>query len=300
MPLLLTKENMRAIFPKAPQAVINAFVDKQHILDKAGITKTRRRLAWFFANIEHECGGFTIPNLTENINYTHQRIAEVWPNRFSSASQVANRFGSGPGWQKNAFDEIYGNRMGNRPGTRDGSKFIGRGGPQWTGRDGYQALARILQQLIPGVGKLTAEQAVEYATKHEYQPEVCAAFWMWKNLNKFADAGNWTGLVKAWNGGTNGMADRNAKLKGNEPHIERMQEANRIEQLPEIPPDIPPPDEKPAVQSKTIWASIGGIVSALAAFATDWRVMTVVVVAIFIYILLDRYMKFDIQGIFRS
>jgi predicted chitinase len=254
MPLQLTKENMRAIFPKAPQAVINAFVTKQHILDKAGITKTRQRLAWFLANVEHECGGFTIPNLTENIGYTHQRIAEVWPNRFSSASQVAARFGSGAGWQKKAFDEIYGNRMGNRPGTQDGSTFIGRGGPQWTGRDGYEALARILQQLIPGVGKLTAEQAVTYATKHEYQPEVCAAFWMWKNLNKLADAGNWTGLVKAWNGGTNGMADRRAKLAGNDPFIERMKEADRVtgevDKLPPKPaPNTPPPDNDPTTSA---------------------------------------------------
>lgn len=64
--------------------------------------------------------------------------------------------------------------------------------------------------------------------------------------------------------------------------------------------EFPIPDEKPAVESKTIWASIGGILSALAAFATDWRVMTVVVVAIFIYILLDRYKKIDIHGVFRS
>jgi predicted chitinase len=295
MPLRLTKTNVRAIFPKAPQAVVDAFVNKQHILDQAGITKTRRRLAWFFANIEHECGGFTIPNLTENINYTHQRIAEVWPNRFSSAGQVAARFGSEPGWQRKAFNEIYGNRMGNRPGTGDGSLFIGRGGPQWTGRDGYEALARYLSQLIPGIGRLTAEQAVSYATKHEYQPEVCAAFWMWKNLNKLADAGNWTGLVKAWNGGTNGMADRNAKLKGNDPFIQRMQEADRITdsvekmpKAPDLPPDVeptPPTEEKPGWFG-TIWRKIGaifggtGIFGGLAAL-TDLQIA----VATFVFIL---------------
>jgi predicted chitinase len=285
MALRLTKENVRAIFPKAPQAVVDAFVDKQHILDQAGITKTRRRLAWFFANIEHECGGFTIPNLTENINYTHERIAQVWPNRFSSASQVANRFGSGPGWQKNAFDEIYGNRMGNRPGSKDGSKFIGRGGPQWTGRDGYEALARILQKLIPGVGKLTAEQATVYATKHEYQPEVCTAFWMWKNLNNLADAGNWTGLVKAWNGGTNGMADRQAKLRGNDPHIQRMREIDRVkvpvDEMPDDPPipdvePVDPPAEKPGWLG-TIWRKIGAAIGTATGLGgitwlTDWQI----------------------------
>lgn len=248
--LQLTKEAMRGMFPAAPDAILNAFIRKQAILDRAGITGTQRRLAWFFANVEHECGGFTIPNLTENIKYTHQRIAEVWPNRFSSASQVAARFGSAAGWQLRAFDEIYGNRMGNRPGTSDGSTFIGRGGPQWTGRDGYEALARILSQLIPGLGKITAEQAITYATSPEYQPEVCTAFWMWKGLNKFADANNWTGLVKAWNGGTNGMADRNAKLAGNDPHIKRLKDVERvttpIEALPEKPKPVTKPVSKPA------------------------------------------------------
>lgn len=298
MPLQLTKENVRAIFPKAPQAVIDAFVNKQHILDKAGITKTRRRLAWFFANVEHECGGFTIPNLTENINYTHQRVAEVWPNRFSSAGAVAAKFGQGPGWQKKAFDQIYGNRMGNRPGTSDGSLFIGRGGPQWTGRDGYEALARYLSQLIPGIGNISAEQAVSYATKYEYQPEVCAAFWMWKGLNKYADSGNWTGLVKAWNGGTNGMADRNARLKGNDPFIQRMQEADRItvpvEKMPKTPDGPPPPDIEPTEPKTdkpgwlgTIWRRIGAAIGSVTglggiAWLTDWQIAA----AFFVFLLI--------------
>lgn len=250
MPLLLTKEGMRAIFPKAPTEVIDAFVRKQRILDKAGITANRRRLAWFLANLEHECDGFNVngfvKNLTENIEaYTHERMAEVWPNRFANGHAVRMRFGTGPGWQKKAFDQIYGNRMGNRPGTSDGSMFIGRGGPQWTGRDGYEALARILPTLIFGTGKMTAEQAVGWSTRLEYQPEVCTAFWIWKNLNVFADANNWTGLVKAWNGGTNGMADRQAKMAGNDPHIKRLaevaQKTETVEALPEKPKAAPPP-----------------------------------------------------------
>jgi lysozyme family protein len=64
-------------------------------------------------------------------------------------------------------------------------------------------------------------------------------------------------------------------------------------------PNAEDPDEKPAVQSKTIWASIGGILSAVAAFATDWRVLTVLVVAFFVFIMLERYAKIDIKGWFR-
>lgn len=140
MTIQLTRSAMRQIFPRAPQAVIDA--DWQTMLDGAGITHTRTRLSYFLGNIEHECGGFTIPKLTENINYTAARMAAVWPNRFASAAAVVAKYGSAPGWQRRAFDDIYGNRMGNRPGTRDGSTFIGRGGPQVTGRDGYASVGK--------------------------------------------------------------------------------------------------------------------------------------------------------------
>lgn len=76
---------------------------------------------------------------------------------------------------------------------------------------------------------------------------------------------------------------------------------------PDVEPeedDLPPSpyadgDTKPAVKSKTVWASITGILGAVAAFATDWRVLTVIVVAAFVFILADRIFKLDIRGWFR-
>lgn len=212
--LVLNNSQWRQIWPNAPVEVISAFTTKQDVLLSAGILSTRTRLAFFCANIEHECGGFTIRNLTENINYTAKRMAQVWPNRFASASAVVAKYGAAEGWQLKAFDDIYGSRMGNRPGTHDGSTFIGRGGPQWTGRDGYAALQRI--------SNINAVNEPTLACAFHYQPEVCAAFWTWKNLNRFADANDFTGAVKIWNGGTNGMADRRAQLAGNDPIISRL------------------------------------------------------------------------------
>jgi predicted chitinase len=240
MTLKLTSAALREIFPKAPTTVIEAFVMKQSVLDKAGITHTRPRFADFCANIEHECDGFNVngfvKNLTENIGaYSHPRMAQVWPNRFSSGTDVAARFGSAPGWQKKAFDQIYGNRMGNRPGTSDGSRYIGRGGPQWTGRDGYQAVQRI--------SGLPAVEQPEVVCKLDVQPEVCAAFWTWKNLSKYSDTGNWLGLVRAWNGGTNGLADRNAKKAGNASAIKRMAILDVAKTMPGAPPTPLPPKE---------------------------------------------------------
>lgn len=255
----LTKEALRAIFPRAPQAVIDAFIAKQDLLTKAGINATRARMAYFFANIEHECGGFTIPNLTENINYTAARMAAVWPNRFSSAADVQGRYGTEPGWQKKAFDDIYGNRMGNRPGTSDGSRYIGRGGPQWTGRDGYAALERLTG--IPAVN------SPEMVSQLEKQPEVCTAFWTWKNLNRFADAGNFIGCVKAWNGGTNGLADRQHLMAGNDPIITRLETVDTI--APRLPePKKPPPVTK--AETGAIVIGTGGAVATAASAGWSW------------------------------
>src|SRR5687768_4399036 len=138
----LTTALLRSVFPKAPDTIIAAFAEKEGVLSTVGVNQTRQRLAYFFANIHHETAGFTIRNLTENINYSAARMAQVWPNRFQNATVVAAKYGTVAGWQRKAFDDIYGNRMGNRPGTKDGSTYIGRGGPQITGRDGYAEIGK--------------------------------------------------------------------------------------------------------------------------------------------------------------
>ena len=43
-------------FCRALQVVIDAFIAKQGLLTKAGINTSRARMAYFWANIEHECG----------------------------------------------------------------------------------------------------------------------------------------------------------------------------------------------------------------------------------------------------
>lgn len=246
MTIQLTSQAMRQIFPRAPQAVLDAFVAKQAVLDAAGITHTRPRLAYFFANIEHESGGFTITNLTENIRYSAERMAQVWPNRFPSADAVRAKYGTADGWQLKAFDDIYGGRMGNRPGTHDGSAYIGRGGPQWTGRGGYAECEK-----RSGLPAVTFPSSVSTLDK---QPEVCAAFWSWKGLNSYADTGNFRGAVKVWNGGSNGLADRQHLMAGNDPVIQRLATVNTVMPVAKLlaggPPTPAPPKEVLAEATK--------------------------------------------------
>ena len=50
------------------------------------------------------------------------------------------------------------------------------------------------------------------AVRFDLQPDIAAAFWSWKQLNRFADANDFEGCVRAWNGGLNGLADRQRRL----------------------------------------------------------------------------------------
>lgn len=87
----------------------------------------------------------------------------------------------------------------------DGVRFVGRGYMQITGRANYEAMARDLHA-----------DCVNHPELIE-QPRwaLLSALWYWKrnNLNRFARNDSFTGLTKAINGGTNGMADRLAWLR---------------------------------------------------------------------------------------
>lgn len=238
--ILLTTAAVRQIFPEAPQSVVDAFASNegQLRLHSAGITDNAVRLAVAMAHCHHETGGFTIRNLTENIWYTSMRMAAVWPNRFASAAAVESKYGTKPGWQKKAFDDIYGNRMGNRPGTSDGSAFIGRGAPQITGRDGYRE-----------VGKragLPLEAQPELACLPANQPAVLAAFWMWKGMGPLADTGQIDATVRPWNGGTNGLADRKAQYARILPIVRKLV---NVPALPDVPSPVP---TKPAAPTPSL------------------------------------------------
>lgn len=249
MPLLLSLDAIKKIYPKASPEVHYAFASDaaQTVLAGAGISESPQRLACALAHCSHETAGFTIRNLTENINYTAERMAAVWPNRFPSAAAVQAKYGTAPGWQKKAFDDIYGNRMGNRPGTSDGSDFIGRGGPQVTGRDGYREVGKRCN--------LPLEDQPSLACLPANQPKILAGFWSWKALNKLADGADPIGAtVKPWNGGTNGLAERRAEYARILPIVQKLAS------VPDLP-DIPPPPDVPAPQPQP--AQVGGFFSVL-------------------------------------
>jgi putative chitinase len=79
-----------------------------------------------------------LERLVEDLNYSPQRLQEVWPQRFPGVAD-AMPYAYNP---EALAERVYGKRMGNTaPG--DGFKYRGRGIPMVTGLDNY----RLLQQL---------------------------------------------------------------------------------------------------------------------------------------------------------
>lgn len=231
MSIELTADALRKIFPRAPQPVLDAFLAKQNVLEFAGVNHTRNRLAYAFAQLEHESSGFT--RMREGTHYTPQRAALVFPKYFPTAD-IAAPYTQNP---RLFFNKVYGGRMGNRPGTDDGWEHIGRGGPQITGRDGYHQVA-----VHSGVD---FDSHPDWMERAEYQPDVTAGFIKWKKLNAKADLGDFLGYVKVWNGGTNGLKDRETLLAGNSPYIDRLKTVDAIKPIAKDLPGAPPTKEPP-------------------------------------------------------
>lgn len=82
----------------------------------------------------------------------------------------------------------------------DGSRFRGRGLIQITGRSNYGQVSTAL-----GVDYLTAP---ELLARPGDASRSAGWFWDSRNLNAYADSGDFVGLTRRINGGTNGLADR--------------------------------------------------------------------------------------------
>lgn len=213
----LTDAALHALFPRAPAAFMDAFNKQQSQLADVGVLDSVNRLAYLFANVAQESDEFSSRELVENIHYSPARACAVWPSRFGSVSDVYAKIKSWPGdpaFSTKLMDNVYGNRMGNRPGTHDGSTYIGRGALQLTGRDEYADIAR-----------LTGLDLVDHpnlAILPENQVPIICAYVKKRGLNGFADRGDFTGYVRRINGGIIGLADRRTYLSHMTPIVNAL------------------------------------------------------------------------------
>jgi putative chitinase len=135
---------------------------------------TPLRLAGFVAQVAHESG---------RLRY----VSEIW----------------GP-TQAQARYEGRADLGNTQPG--DGSRFRGRGLIQVTGRANYRKAAAALG--------IDCEARPELLALPEYAAESAAWFWTTHGLNTLADARDVIGMTRRINGGTNGLADRQALYRG--------------------------------------------------------------------------------------
>jgi putative chitinase len=228
---MLTKAQLKSIFPKALDDEIDAFITfGMQALKDSGIAQGVNRLHYFLAQLGHESSGLTCKE--ESLSYSAERLTKVWPSRFPSV-EFAKAYERNP--QKLA-NFVYSGRMGNvNPG--DGYRYRGRGYIQLTGRDAYREVGQI--------AGLDLENNPDLASKPEHAVRIACAFWSWKKLNPTCDAGDFAGLTRRINGGLNGLTDRFDWL-------EKVQEVLRVPSDPgttpvttTTPKPVPTPRPKP-------------------------------------------------------
>lgn len=161
---------------------------------------TPARVAAFIAQVGHESAQLT--RCLEDLTYSAQRLALVWPRRFRSAEGSPTALAREIAYQPERIANIvYAGRNGNGDeASGDGWRFRGRGLLQVTGRSNYRAVGEGLAQPFVARPQLLAEP--RWACR--------SAAWWWQSrcLNELADAGRFEDLTRAINGGLNGLEER--------------------------------------------------------------------------------------------
>lgn len=207
----ITAEQLRLI-ARNPQA--ETFADAITVAtDKWGID-TKLRMAHWISQWGHETQGFT--KLRENLNYAAEVLIVRFPKRISKVD--AYRYGrvgqppfkgngDHPADQIEIANRIYGGdwgaqHLGNTQ-SGDGSRYIGRGFPNVTGRENYTRCSKAL------CGDDTLVYRPEFLEQPKYAAEAGGWFWHDRNLNELADRDDIHGItmkVTGWDGTGDGLA----------------------------------------------------------------------------------------------
>jgi putative chitinase len=189
---IFTSARLIEMSPQPPNGTLDALANSlEEHATSVGVNTLLRR-AHFIAQMAHESGGFR--RFVENLNYSAERIAQVWPRLAPRASELAHK----PDALGNA---AYADRMGNgNEASGDGWRYRGRGLIQLTGRDNYRSAGSALDIGLIGSPQRAAEPA----------DAVRIALWFWgsRKCNDAADADDVARVTRLINGGLNGLEDR--------------------------------------------------------------------------------------------
>jgi putative chitinase len=205
-------------------------------------------LAHIMAQISHECGAGH--DVVENLNYTAERMTQVWPSRFRTVAEALPYAGN----PKALANKVYNGRMGNRLGSDDGWVFRGRGGSQTTGREGYERVAKQTG--------LDCVNHPEILIDPKYFLECAVSDFINCGCMPFAQADDILNVTKKLNGGYIGLGERQAWLAKWKAQAVPVPVAPIVILPPgKTPPDVPKVDPKPAPAPSFWGAFISAILS---------------------------------------
>ena len=167
---MVTINQLYNIMPNGKKR-IDPFVEPLNAALREFNISTPARQAAFIAQIAHESGEFKyVRELASGAAYDTGRLAA---------------------------------RLGNTPqADGDGQKYKGRGLIQITGQSNYIACGKAL-----GIDLINAPELLEQPIN---ATRSAAWFWSVHGLNDLADKGDFIGITRVINGGTNGLDDRKA------------------------------------------------------------------------------------------
>lgn len=205
-------ELLKAAGVKSPESWASAV---ESALARFEITSQKQVAAWI-AQTAHESGGYVL--LQENLNYSADGMAAIWPNRFAILGPDKKPIKKDGKNQPNKFalalhrkpemiaNVVYSARMGNGPiESGDGWKFRGRGLKQLTGKANYTKCGE-------GLG-MDLISKPDLLLQPQYAALSAAWFWVENKCGPLADAGDFVGLTKRINGGTIGLQDRQKRYE---------------------------------------------------------------------------------------
>jgi len=198
-------DTVNRIAPHARDTYLEAIRQGGPLFEQHGIT-TPLRIAHFLAQALHETGGFTI--LRENMNYSAQRLIQIFGIGHHSAAVTASEAARLAGHPEAIAERVYGlgnsrkaRELGNtKPG--DGFRYRGNGVLQITGRAAHRRMGAACGVDFEGNPELVT--APEHALKPALQE------WTENNLNFFADKNDVRTITRKINGGFNGLSEREA------------------------------------------------------------------------------------------
>ena len=201
MPVSVALSQILNLAPNLHSSYREAFQNGQNILDQYKISETALRVAHFMAQILHESGALTVR--FENLNYSAERLPEVWPSRFKPLGPLDPAdYARNP--QKLA-NEVYGGRMGNT-GPNDGFTYRGRGLLQLTGKESYRNATKTVRKTDPTAPDFVISP--DEVVNPKWCLAIAAAEWAEKGCNALADRDDIAKITRAINGGLIGLSER--------------------------------------------------------------------------------------------